>query len=190
MNKLLMVMGCAVTMAALSTAQNKATVGDTGEMTAFRRPLTAGMNDGDFPMMQVQFIKELGLSKEQQQQIKDIRSGDSTTLMESFAKKNDAVKRQIDLMSQDVPNESDVMKSVDEISGISRDIAKIRIKQVLGILNVLTPEQRTKMREKMKARMKERFEKHEQSDRRKGDGQRKEHAKPDHAPVPPQPKAE
>ena len=105
-----------------------------------------------------------------------------------------AAKRQVELMGMDSPDESGVLKGVDEISNIRRDIARLRVKQMLEIQKVLTLAQRSKMREKMKVKMKERLEKHAQGERHAGRDWQKEHGKTNQcaaaiSPVAPPPKA-
>jgi Spy/CpxP family protein refolding chaperone len=71
---------------------------------------------------------------------------------------------------------------VDDIALLRAEIAKIRIRQVLALHKVLTPEQRATLREKMKARM----ERHAPGERkRKRSGDKPElQGKPQTPPVP------
>lgn len=189
MKKLLMVAGCSVGLvAAMVVAADKAAGDKTAEKAAGDRPGRGewhsgmGMMEGDMPMMPLmQMHKDLGLTPEQIQQIKDAASG-STKEMEALrSKMQAAAKAQAELMGQDSPNEEAILKGTDEIGKIRTDMARIRVKQMLAMQKVLTPEQRTKMREKMKAQMEKR---REMGDRMKtrGEAGRKGHGKAGDSP--------
>ena len=124
--------------------------------------------------------KELGLTKEQQDQIKAILSSNNDETKTLRTKMEASAKAQADLMSQDSPDEAAVLKGVDDIAKLRTDISKIRMHQVLGVQKILTPEQRTKVREIMK----ERLEKRGQGTNRKSDGEKRDHViKPADAPA-------
>jgi Spy/CpxP family protein refolding chaperone len=100
--------------------------------------------------------KELGLSKEQLQQMKGIVTGSTNEMTVLHAKMQEVAKNQADLMSQDLPDEAAVLKGADEIAKIHAEIGRIRMKQMLAVQKILTPEQRQKMRETMKEQMEKR----------------------------------
>jgi len=195
MKKNLLVIGCVVSMAALCMAQDKC-AGGRPEQPEFRGPMGAGILDGEFQMMPAMLMnKELGLSQEQHQKIKDILSGSAEAKKALHNRMETAARTQVELMGQDSPDEAAVLKGVDDIADIGKEIARIRIKQLLEVQKILTPEQRSKMREKMKEKMKERTEKRTQVDKRKGKEFRKEQGKPEEGSTagsqvaPPSPKA-
>jgi len=150
---------------------------------SFRPFMGGGMMGGEFPVMMVMgMAKDLGLTQEQQDQIKDILSSRNEEMKTLHTKMEAAAKAQAESMSQDNPDEAAVFKGVDEIAMLRAEIDKIRIHQELEVKKILTPEQRTKIQEKMKERM----EKHGQWDHRNhdGGGEKRDHAtKPADAPV-------
>ena len=158
MKKVIIVTVCLMGWAALAVDQNKTAVGTPARM---ERHSGMGMRamEGDIPMMPLTQMfgnKELGLTKEQIQQLKDIAAGSTNEMKVLQAKMQDLAKHQADLMGQDLPNEEAVLKGADEISSIRAEIGRIRMKQMLAAQKILTPEQRQKMREKMKAHMEQR----------------------------------
>ena len=172
MQKQLIVWGCVLSLCAACGAQDKS-AGEVQEPPAARPPMGAGAMDGDFPMMSPMMMnRELGLSNEQQQKIKAILSGSTNEMQSLHAKMQAAAKVQGELMSQDSPNEAAVLQGVTEIAAMRTEIARIRVKQVLEVQKLLTPEQRAKMREKMKERMQKRG----QGDKRKMREMHKDHA--------------
>ena len=88
--------------------------------------------------------------------MKSVISGSTNEMRTLSSKMQEAAKNQAELMGQDSPNEEAVMKGVDEIAKIRAEIGRIRMKQMLAIQKILTPEQRAKMREKMKEQMEKR----------------------------------
>ena len=136
------------------------------ERPSFRMP--PGM-DGDIPMMPEKLMtRELNLTKEQQQQVRTLLSAHTGELKAIRVKMEAAAKVQAELISKDAPDEAAVLKGVDDIALLRAEIAKIRIRQVLALHKVLTPEQRATLREKMKARM-ERHAPGERQRKRGGD---------------------
>jgi Spy/CpxP family protein refolding chaperone len=113
----------------------------------------AGCMGGECEIPIMQLSKELALTKEQQSQMRAIFTASTNEMRTLHAKMIAAAKMQAELMSQDSPNEELVMKGADEVAAIRAEIGKIRIKQMLAAQKILTPEQRSKMREKMKSRM-------------------------------------
>ena len=139
----------------------------------------AGRMDGEFPVTPALIMsKELGLSKEQQQQVRNILESRKSEITKLHASVGAIARRQVELMGQDSPDEAAILKGVDDVAGIRAELAKSRVKQVLEMLKVLTPEQRAKVRELMKGRM----EKRDQGDRRKLREDRQERGKPGVAP--------
>ena len=156
---------CVIGLCVMWCAAQDKTTTEQRDQTGFRKQLGSAMFDGgDFPLLQSQMMRELGLTKEQQQQIQRARVSSTNEMTVLRAKLECALKREIELISADDPKEDEIMKQVDEITLHTRDMAKIRVKQVLVGLKVLTPEQRNKMRELVKARLEKR--KQEEKDKR------------------------
>lgn len=156
MKRLMMAAICAMTVAAVAVAEEKPAGGppERGD----RHPGVMGrgpMQDGGGMMNPMQF-RELGLSKEQMQQMKAILTGSTNEMVALHARMKEVGKKQADLMGQDLPDEEAVLKAADELAQINAEMARIRMKQMLAAQKILTPEQRQKMR----AKMKERMEKH------------------------------
>lgn len=123
------------------------------EQKAFR-PQLGSMMEGDIPMPSaLGMAKELDLSKEQQQQIRAILESKNAEMKTLREKMEAGSKRQAELISQDTPDEAAILKSLDELSAVRLEIARIRVHQVLEVQKLLTPEQRAKIRERMKERM-------------------------------------
>lgn len=97
--------------------------------------------------------KEIGLTEQQAQELKKLVPAMQKDMQDSRDKMEALAMKQADLMSQDSPDEAAVMKVVEELGQMRTDIAKKRMQQVLAAQKILTPEQRTKLRENMKARM-------------------------------------
>lgn len=158
MKRVIMVTVCLMGLVALALAQDK-TAGGVAARMERHSSMGMGSKEGDLPMMPLMQMfgnKELGLSKEQIQQLKAIAAGSTNEMKVLLAKMQDVARSQADLMSQDLPNEEAVLKGADEIAKIRAEIGRIRMKQMLAAQKILTPEQRQKMREKIKAHMEKR----------------------------------
>lgn len=157
-----LVAGCALFVAGLCGAAEQPAAGAPPERPAFRMPAGGGILEGEMPMMPEKLmVRELGLTQEQQKQVREVLSANAGDMQALRSKMEAAAKVQAELISQDAPDEAAVLKGVDDISKLRAEIAKLRIRQVLALHKVLTPEQRAKMREKMKERM----DRHMQGDR-------------------------
>ena len=97
--------------------------------------------------------KEIGLTEQQSQDLKKLVPAMQAEMQASRDKMEALAIKQAELMSQDSPDEASVMKVVEELGQVRTDIAKKRMQQVLAAQKILTPEQRTKLRESMKSRM-------------------------------------
>ena len=131
-----------------------------------RRMLTGGDGEGMILRMLTsdsKLVQELGLSDTQVKQIKDAVSGSDQETKDLNTKLEQAAMRQVDLMKADTLDEEALMKAVQEAGDLRTQIAKIRVKQLIAAHKVLTPEQRTKLRDTMKQRM-------EQAQKRMTDG--------------------
>ena len=163
MKKIVMVAGMMMGVMSMAMAQEK--TADDGPRHS--PPLMGGgMMDGGMPIQHLLKDKDLGLTQDQQQQILAIRNSSTNELKQLQAKMQAAAKAQAELMSQDMPNEEAVLKGADDLSQIHSALNRLRIKQLLEIRKVLTPEQRAKMREKMKEHMGKSGMKRERSSRK------------------------
>lgn len=175
----------AVLVAGWCVAQDKLETPVTQEREGRRPMMGAAMLEGELPMLSAMgMTKDLGLSKEQQQQIKAVLTSKTNEMATLRLRMDEAARKQVELISADKPDEAAIFQRLSEISDLSLQIAKIRVSQVLEVQRVMTPDQRTKVR----AKMKERMEKHLQQGaaRRKGEaGRRERPAKRPDAPAAP-----
>lgn len=158
MKELMMVAGCALIMVSAAVAGDAPAVDKPAGAKPPPREWREGMGmremDGDMAIMPImQMNKELGLSKEQMDQIKAVFLATSDEMKALRTKMETLAKAQAELMSQDMPNEDIVLKNADEIGAIRAKIGRIRMKQMLDMHKILTPEQRVNLRAKMKAKM-------------------------------------
>jgi Spy/CpxP family protein refolding chaperone len=174
MNKLILITGCAMGLVALAVAGDKPE-GDRPVRQERHPGIGLGAMDGDMMMPMMRMSKELGLSKEQMQQMREVFAGSTNEMKGMYTRMQEAAKAQAELMSQDSPNEEAVLKGTDEIAKLRAEIARIRVKQMLAAQKILTPEQRTKMREKMKAHMATRRGEMGERMKNRGQGFKKQH---------------
>lgn len=128
-----------------------------------------GGDEGRAAMMMQGFInnpglmEELTLTDEQKTKLKQLQTEFRRNMIDLEAVLQHKALDLADRISQDTPDEAALMKAIEETSAARLDIAKKRIKNLLQVRAVLTPEQRQKMREMMRQHMKEQVEQ-----RRKG----------------------
>ena len=151
MKRIVMATGLVIGLLSMAIAKEKEA--DENKMRPHSSSMGGGMMEAGMPIQYLLKDKDLGLTKDQQQQILAIRNGSANELEQLQAKMQAGAKAQAELMSQDLPNEEAVLKGADELSQIHSAMNRLRIKQVLEIRKILTTEQRLKMREKMKAHM-------------------------------------
>lgn len=120
---------------------------------------------GDFEGMFLRWLSQdqkmaerIGVSQEQVAQIREKVSAAQAEMKDSNVKMQQAAKQQIDLLSQDAPDEAAVMKLVDDIGALNIQIAKRRMKLILDVQKSLTAEQRAKLKEMTRSQMEERRE--------------------------------
>lgn len=94
--------------------------------------------------------KKLNLTPEQIESLKAVFRDGEKEQAELREKMKQAAVKQAELMAQDNPDEAAVMKGVETIGEIRISMAKIWTHKILAGLKVLTPEQRTTLRETMK----------------------------------------
>jgi len=102
------------------------------------------------------FSSELGLSAEQTQRVEEIRLKSER---KAIKLKADLKLAQLDLRSllqKDYPDKGAVYKKVEEIGALRTRLEKNRIDTRLEVHNLLSPEQRKKLREAARELIKER----------------------------------
>ena len=97
-----------------------------------------------------QMSEKLGLSDEQKAKLKELR-GNGRTNGEAQKKVREATERQAKLLNADKIDEAAVMKAVDEVFELRKEMAKEQIRRVIAMKSVLTPEQIAKAREAVKS---------------------------------------
>ena len=102
--------------------------------------------------------KELDLTDVQLKALKQELLDQTKERIDLNAKMETAAVNQAALLEADQPDEAALMKTVEETGRIRTEIAKLEIRHLLKVRQILTPEQRTKLREKMKEQMKTRWE--------------------------------
>ena len=80
--------------------------------------------------------------------------------------------RQFELMKADKIDEAAVMKAIDEVFELRKEMAKAQVKRVIAVKSVLTPEQIEKAREEVKKMFEQRGEKGPRQGRMRGRGPR------------------
>ena len=98
-------------------------------------------------------VQELGLSDAQAKELKDGNAKFWQEVNEMNSKLEHASMQRSELWKADSIDEEAIMKAVGETAEMSAQIAKLRAKQAITALKVLTPEQRVKFRETMKQPM-------------------------------------
>lgn len=125
--------------------------------------------EGDFEGMFIRWLtqdpkiaEKIGLTPEKVAEIRAKVSAAQTEMKDATTKMQQAAAKQVDLLSQDTPDEAAVLKLVDEIGGMNLQIAKRRMQLILDIQKSLTSEQRATLREITKSRIDERMERWKQ----------------------------
>lgn len=129
--------------------------GYQGNPAAMRRFMT-GDNEGMILRMLAgdpRTAQELGLSEAQVKEIKESMASSDKEMTELNGKLEQAAMRQGELWKADTLDEEAILKAVGDTDEIRSQVAKMRAKQALAALKVLTPEQRTKLRATIKQRM-------------------------------------
>ena len=108
-----------------------------------------GMDPIVFAITRPQVVEKLGLTDEQKEKLKAVtdrvRDG-----REGMRKVREATMKQFDLMKADKVDEAAVMKAIDEVFELRKQMAKDQVRRVIEIKAILTPEQIAKAREEMK----------------------------------------
>lgn len=182
MKRIVLAAGMALGLVSVAVARENAP--DDPQRPLPQRMMGEGMMEGRMAMQFLLRDKDLGLTSEQQQQIMAIRSSSTNEMRQLETRMRDVVRAQAELMSQDLPNEDAVLKGAEELSKLHATLNRLRLKQVLEVRKILTPEQRVKMREKMKARMDKAGMKGDRSKTRSHDRRKAGENGPGHEPPP------
>ncbi len=91
--------------------------------------------------------KELGLTKEQQLQIRNINKERRPMLQQAQRRFNQAKTELDDLIYSDTLDETSLKNKIREVSEAQGEIAKIRAMSEVAVRNVLTPDQLVKFRD-------------------------------------------
>lgn len=108
-----------------------------------------GMDPIVFAIGRPQFAEKLGLSDEQKAKLKGVADRVKGG-RDNMKRVREATMRQIELMKAEKIDEAAVMKSIDEVFDLRKQMAKEQVKRVIEIKSILTPEQIAKAREEMK----------------------------------------
>ena len=116
-----------------------------------------GPRGGGMPMMMdpivriatnPQMSEKLGLSDEQKAKLKELKTNSRNS--ETQKKVREATQRQAELLKADKIDEATVMKTIDEVFELRKEMAKEQVRRVIAVKSLLTPEQIAKAREAVK----------------------------------------
>jgi Spy/CpxP family protein refolding chaperone len=141
------------------------------------------MMEPEAAIMRLLGDKELGLTKEQREKLRTLMAGSTNAMRSLHARMKAAAKAQADLLLTEAPDEAAVLKGVEELGAVRLEMARLRMKQMLEARKILTPEQRTRLRDLLKERLEEARQRLEEGrkamekrreklrDRQKGEGE-------------------
>ena len=95
-----------------------------------------------------QMSEKLGLSDEQKEKLKELKGSGRNGEMQK--KVREATERQAELLKADKIDEAAIMKAVDEVFELRKEMAKEQVKRIIAVKSILTPEQIAKAREAVK----------------------------------------
>ena len=136
---------CCVAMAQESERRAPRPEGPHGGM----RHHEIGMDPIVHAVSRPQFAEKLGLSDEQKAKLKAVTDR-AKGGRDDMRKVRDATMRQVELMKADKVDEAAVMKAIDEVFELRKQMAKEQVKRVIEVKSILTPEQIAKAREEMR----------------------------------------
>ena len=93
--------------------------------------------------------EKLGLSDEQKAKLKELNDR-AKGGRDNMKKVREAMMRQVQLMKDDTIDEAAVMKAIDEVFELRKQMAREQVKRLIEVKKILTPEQIAKAREEMK----------------------------------------
>ena len=109
-----------------------------------------GMDPIVFAVSRPKIVEKLGLSDDQKEKLKAVTDR-AKEGRESMKKVREATMKQFDLMKAEKVDEAAVMKAIDEVFELRKQMAKDQVRRVIEIKSILTPEQIAKAREEMRA---------------------------------------
>lgn len=93
--------------------------------------------------------EKLGLTEEQQAKLKEVNKPNAAS-RKNQKKVREATMKQLELMKAEKIDEAAVMKAIDEVFELRKEMAKEQAKRVIAVKSILTPEQIAKAHEEMK----------------------------------------
>jgi len=94
-------------------------------------------------------MRDLNLTKEQSDKIADLRDKQERRAIDLRAQIQTAQLDLRKLMRADKPDKAAIGKQIDRVSALRADLQKSRVGTMLDVREILTPEQREKMRGRM-----------------------------------------
>ena len=152
MKKLMMIAVAALCCVALADGPERGgrrPGGHFGGMGGMRHP-EMGMDPIVFAVSRPKIVEKLGLSDDQKEKLKAVTDR-AKEGRESMKKVREATMKQFDLMKAEKVDEAAVMKAIDEVFELRKQMAKEQVRRVIEIKLILTPEQIAKAREEMRA---------------------------------------
>ena len=124
------------------------------------------------PLKNPKVIQELGLSQDQIQKLEDLKYQHQRQMIDV---RHDLALKRLDLkreMEKDNPDRAKINRLMDETSALQGQKQRLRTNHLLDAREILTPEQRAKVRERMAERRAQRGERRMERKRefRRGDG--------------------
>ncbi|MDQ3129970.1 MAG: periplasmic heavy metal sensor [Acidobacteriota bacterium] len=112
------------------------------------------------PAPRPNLLRELGLTREQMQQIKQLNIGRRPAMMNAQQRQREATRNLDRAIYADSLNETEIAARLKELQSAQAEIAKLRSLNELEVRKILTPEQLVKFREVRQrfAEMRENFE--------------------------------
>lgn len=109
-----------------------------------------GMDPIVFAVSRPKIVEKLGLADDQKAKLKAVTDR-AKEGRDSMKKVREATMKQFELMKAEKVDEAAVMKAIDEVYELRKEIAKEQVRRVIEIKSILTPEQIAKAREEMRA---------------------------------------
>ena len=153
MKKLMMIAVAALCCVALADGPERGERrpgGHFGGMGGMRHP-EMGMDPIVFAVSRPKIVEKLGLSDEQKTKLKAVTDRAKEDRESMNKKVRESAKKQFDLMKAEKVDEAAVMKAIDEVFELRKQMAKDQVRRVIEIKSILTPEQIAKAREEMRA---------------------------------------
>lgn len=99
-----------------------------------------------------QLVKEIGLDETTQTEVSKILDAAKSQHKQLRQQLREARERMHALLEQAEPDEATVMAHADAVGALETEVRKQRLRTVLQVRALLTPEQRTKLRELLRSR--------------------------------------